>query len=254
MIFLLIALVGDIRTGKTLMSTIFAYDSYNNDRDIWSNYEINLPNYHELKPSDLDNEVLPNNIDAYIDEVYTWLESRSHNRPINKMASYLLFASGKKDVNIFVTLQLFSTMDVRFRDMANVIIETYKYPTVFEYKIYKRIHGIVTYVKTIFLPYDNAKEFFPFFDTLQLIQASNKKDLQYKLYIDDPDRLLPFTLQIVYDICDDLNGDYTHDNIKFTMLQHEYKLQFEKYVYLTIKKIRKENLTIDQVKNQSGKI
>lgn len=250
---MLIVLVGDIRTGKTLMSTIFAYDSYNNDRDIWSNYYIDLPNYHELKPYHLDNELLPDNVDAYLDEIYAWLESRSHNRPINKMASYLLFASGKKDVDIFATLQLFSTMDVRFRDMANVIIEVYKYPTVFEYRVYKRIHGIVSYVKTIYLPYENAKEFFKYYDTLEIIEASNKKDLQYKLYIDDPDRLLPFTLEIVYDIWDDLAGDYTHDNVKFTMLQHDHKLQFEKYVYLTIKKINKEHMTIEQVKQQDGR-
>ena len=67
-----IAVIGNIGSGKTLLLVVIAKHS---KRRIFSNFQLDLPLYNELEIIDLLN--LENDIIVFIDEAYTWLESRT---------------------------------------------------------------------------------------------------------------------------------------------------------------------------------
>ena len=85
---MLIHFTGDVGSGKTLFCTQVAL---HDKRQIYSNYNIKLPNYHDLKPEMLS--ILTESTLVIIDEAYTWLESRLSGRNINLYLTYILFQS-----------------------------------------------------------------------------------------------------------------------------------------------------------------
>ena len=99
---MLVSVLGDIRVGKTLFTSILAKYSYGK---VYANYKLDIPQYYKLEPTDLFK--LPNNCEVFIDEAYTWLEARTSGADLNKCSSYILFQSGKRTINIYLTAQLF---------------------------------------------------------------------------------------------------------------------------------------------------
>lgn len=226
---MLVSILGDIRTGKTLYATILAYFA---NKLVYSNYKLNIPNYRHLEPIDLNK--LPNNCEVFIDEAYAWLESRSSGADLNKYISYILFQSGKRTINIYLTAQLFSTVDIRFRHMSNIIVEVYKYGEEFiEYNFYKRIKGELIFMNTWYLPFDSAKKYFDLYDTLEIIEPHMMKNLETKLIIADGKKLFVKATEIANLLKKNLEK-FTHDAIKFELLKQDISLKYEKYVYLIL--------------------
>lgn len=177
---MLIHFTGDVGGGKTLFCTQIAL---HDKRPIYSNYKINLPNYHDLKPEMLS--TLTESTLVIIDEAYTWLESRLSGRNINLYLTYILFQSRKRNLDILITDQLVGTIDLRFRAMTNYEIQCNKIIDSelvtnenpegilgFEYTIYKCERGIFKYkISKLLMPYDIAQTIFPFYDTKQIISS-----------------------------------------------------------------------------------
>jgi hypothetical protein len=162
----LINIVGDVRTGKTLFATYLAKIE---KRPVFSNYKIDLPNYKHLTPELLFNINFASL--SLIDEAYAWLESRTSGRDINKYMSYILFQSGKRGIDIVLTDQLESTIDIRYRRMVNFEVHTEKVSDGFIYRIFKinRYKGYK--LRTFFMSYEFATTIFPLYETLEIINA-----------------------------------------------------------------------------------
>jgi len=198
-------------------------------REIYSNYKLNLSNYKDLTLPILSK--LPNNVNVFIDEGYTWLESRVSGSKLNKLISYLLFQSGKRGLDIYITAQLFSTVDLRFREQSSLIIYCQKHNNDFYYTILNREKG---YSKQLVLPYENAKQYFKLYDTLEIIEPANMKELELEYVKDDPVQLLLMVKKVSNVIKDDLKV-ITHDSIKFGLMSKGYPISLEKYCYLYLK-------------------
>jgi len=229
---MLVSILGDIRVGKTLYATILAYWS---NKKIYSNYKLNIPEYHKLEPTDLFK--LPNNCEVFIDEAYAWLESRTSGADFNKCNTYILFQSGKRTINIYLTAQLFSSVDIRFRNMSNVIVEVYKYEEeeLFEYVFYERIRGELFYRNTWYLPFITAEQFkyYDLYDTLEIVEPYAMKNLETKLIMSDGKKLFAKAKEIARQIEPELDK-FTHDSIKFELLKQEISLNYEKFVYVIL--------------------
>jgi len=223
---LLISILGNIRNGKTLLLTYIATKL---KRTIYSNYKLDLPNYEDLTLSVLSK--LPNNVNVFIDEGYTWLESRISGSKLNKLISYLLFQSGKRSLDIYITAQLFSTVDLRFREQSSLLIYCKKLNENFYYTIYNREKGTS---KQLFMSYETAEQYFPLFDTYEIIEPANIKELQIEYIKDDPVQLLLEVKRIGDSIRDELDV-ITHDSVKFSLMTNGYPVSMEKYVYLYLK-------------------
>lgn len=235
---MLITITGDIRQGKTTLTTLFALDS---EREVYSNYGIKIPNYHKLKHSDLFE--LPNDVDVFIDEAYTWLEARKSGKDTNVLASHILFQSGKRTIDIYLNTQLISTIDLRFRDMSNVLIECYKIDVFefFQYDIYVKVKGIFYFNKTILLPFSEAIEYFDYFDTYEIVESDLSEKFRLDSIMNDSVKFYRLIQDITVDIKNGLKGKYTIPNIKIVMLRKNYSVLYIKRLVSYIHAYLNEN-------------
>lgn len=163
----LINLVGKVGSGKTLFMTA---DVVNSGKPIYANYDIKHKKYKPLTPEMLMNPDLHGAVIG-IDEAYAWLESRTSGKDINRYMSYILFQSRKKDMDIYMTDQLASTIDLRFREMVDweircKVIPNYKHPEEFRYIVIDEVERRAYKFK---LSIENAKQYFKLYNTNQPI-------------------------------------------------------------------------------------
>lgn len=223
---MLISVLGNLGTGKTLFLTYIA-TKFN--RDVYSNYELKLNHYKPLKVIDLLN--LPNDIEVFIDEGYTWLESRVSSKALNRYLSYILLQSRKRTINIYITAQLFSTVDLRFREQSNIIIICKRIDDGFSYRL---INRDTNSIKSFILPYEKAKLFYKYYDTYEIIEPFEKRKLEFQLIKSDTELLLNTSKDIAWKIHKDKGFNtkgYTHQNTKIVLLKNGFEKEFEPYVY-----------------------
>lgn len=165
---MLTIILGNIGSGKTLFMVILA--KYSKLKTI-SNF--NLKFKYELFDLQSFLESKYDNCNIYLDEAYSYLESRLSISELNRLMSYMLFQSRKKSLNLVLSAQLLSTLDKRFRMLADMIIlcnHIDKTELPFKYKIIsKGYNRIIT--KTI--SFEKAKDYFKMYDTNQIIQPIN---------------------------------------------------------------------------------
>ena len=115
---MIILLTGLLGTGKTLLLTYFA--DMEQLQQIFANYNIKVDNFKRVKPEELENitEGL-----LLIDEAYSWLESRTSGSTENKyLTNRIGFNSRKRGLTVIISAQVLSSIDVRFRKLAEFII------------------------------------------------------------------------------------------------------------------------------------
>jgi len=226
-----ISLIGNIGSGKTLFLAIIGKHS---KREIFSNFQLNLPLYNELEIIDLLD--LKNNIIVFIDEAYTWLESRTSMSTLNRYLSYIIFQSRKRNIDIYTTSQMFSSIDIRLRQQSDIIIECKRVNNDFLYTFKDSNNRIIS---KFILPYNKAKKYFPIYDTYEIVEPNHKQSLEYNLLQQYPNKLLEKVKEIAESIKNKIKK-ITHDSIKDTLLLNGYNTSYEKYIYLYLK----EGLTI----------
>jgi hypothetical protein len=118
---MLISIFGHMGYGKTLLAVYLCYKAFSKfNYPIFSNIKLNFP----YKPITIDN-ILSAKIKkgiVLLDEAYAYIESRASMRKINRIFSYILFQSRKRQLHFILTSQLYSTIDKRFRDLSDLLI------------------------------------------------------------------------------------------------------------------------------------
>lgn len=161
---------GDRGSGKSLFATIMALRaSEKNQTPIYANYKMNIDTWKPLSPRVILEIPLESII--IIDEGYLWLESRTSSKGMNIYLSRMLFQSRKRHIDIWVIMQLFSSVDLRFREMADYLVQCVndKEEEKFKYRITKTSQTRRFNDKILELTYDDASKFFNFFDTDEII-------------------------------------------------------------------------------------
>lgn len=159
-----IGVTGNLSSGKTFIATLlcyfailFAYGelsekdmlkikelSRTNTRErvkpketdvlIRANYPLKMPNFKLITMDDildliskLENGEEPDlsNCIYVLDEIWSYLESRTSNAKVNRLLSYFVMQSAKSDVQIIYTAQLNSMADLRLRGVASMTISCY---------------------------------------------------------------------------------------------------------------------------------
>ena len=231
---MLTLIIGTLGSGKTLLATITACHTFNKT-NIFSNYELRLPNYIPLEPETLmakDTEGL-----IIMDEAYVWLESRTSGNKANRYLSYILYQSRKKGFNFILTVQNISSLDRRYREQADKIIlcNNNKKKLRFEYFIYKK--EFLTYKKAIqYLPYSKAEKYYKYYDTTQIVNPPSMKKLSYSFILNDNDKLD----KLINQVCSELHyiDKITKDNIERELIKLDYPKELTKYVYAQLKQKR----------------
>ena len=221
---MLISILGNWGSGKTLF---LAYLSKKLKRQIYSNFKLKVDNYKSLRVIDLLN--LPNNVEVFIDEAYTWLESRVSSKALNRYLSYILLQSRKRTINIYITAQLFSTVDIRFREQSSIIIFCKKIDDGFQYKIFNMDNNCVN---CVLLPFDKAKDYYKYYDTYEIVEPFDKAKLEFQLLQSYPELLFETSKKIALKIRDKIKDNkYTHQNVKIALISNGFDKCFEPFVY-----------------------
>lgn len=229
---MLILVIGARGSGKTLFTTFIACKS---KREIYANYRIFLKNYKPLEIIDLLE--LPNDIDVIIDEGYTWLESRVSGSHLNRYLSYIVFQIRKRLIDVYVTAQMFSSIDVRFREQADIIVKCERVGDDFVYDIL----WVDTFqTRKFMLSYEDAKKYFDKYDTFEIIEPYTKDILERKILDNIPENRFKKIKKIAKALKGDLSkalngGELTHPKLKLLLLEKGFDLGEESLIYVYLK-------------------
>jgi len=230
---MLIALVGNKGAGKNTIETSFALQQ--RIREVYSNFFINIPNYHPLHVVDL--LTLPNNVDVYIDEAYRWFESRMSMDLTNLLMSYIIFELRKRLMDVYVSVQMFSSLDVRLREQADKII--YCHPRAWDskddFKFDIETRYPYDYEEKI-LYYEDALDIFPYFNTYETIPIRNLQSIEKHLLDEDPDRMILKIEEIIGIIKPQLKK-VTKDSVRAVLALNRIHQGYAQLVYLFMKEI-----------------
>lgn len=225
---MLYIILGKLGSGKTLFLTYLATKI--KTKKIYSNYKLHLKNYRELKAIDLIK--LPNNVEVFLDEGYTWIESRISSSLLNRYMTYLLFQSRKRGNNFFITAQSLSSIDKRYRNHSDVIVFCESKKNLgFKYSILNK----ETYrLKKYTLPLKEAKKIFKLYDTTEVIEPFGNSRLKYNIIKDDTKELMKRSNVIAKEIKPKLNR-ITHNTVKLAIMNEGLDKNFEPIVYAILK-------------------
>lgn len=232
---MLIAVVGDLGSGKTLFLLFIALDS---ERKVKANFLImGCPNYEKLNTLDIFD--IERDCDILIDEMYTWIESRISGSKLNLYMSYIIFQSRKLTIDIYGTMQLFSSVDVRFRRLVDRIVKCERIDNGKEKPYWDFKYSILnmnTLQETQWeLPYKNAEKYFKRFDTFQVIEPFDRDSIELEIMKRYPNRLGDRLEEIALTVKQYLNSKkiykYTHSNVKMGLLKTNHTLEYDDIVY-----------------------
>ncbi len=220
---MLVAIIGAMGSGKTILMVYLATKS---KREVYSNFKIHIPNYKPLKITDLLD--LKNNIDVFIDEGYTWLESRTSGSALNRYLSYIVLQARKRLIDIIISAQMFSSIDVRFREQCDVIVKCQKIKEGFKYSF---LFVGKDKVRTYILKYKDAKKLFDTYDTYEIIESHNKEALVLKLKeTESPEQFWDEIVNMSEIIKKDIKK-LTHPRVLNALAKNKFKSTYEPQVY-----------------------
>lgn len=110
---------GHLGTGKTLFLTYLADWADQHDIPVWANYTLNLDRQDAEQVDVYDLENMSEGL-LLIDEAYAWMDSRVSTSKRNRYLSKLIFKSRKRKLDVFVTAQLQSSVDMRMRHLRDI--------------------------------------------------------------------------------------------------------------------------------------
>jgi len=218
----LVLIYGRIGNGKTLY---LVYKATRLKQPIYSNFLIDLPHFNPLHLYDFP--YLPNNINVFIDEGYVLSDSRASLSKLNRYMSHVYNQSRHRGMNIFLTTQLQSAIDLRFRDQATHTVYCIKRKVGFIYRIRNESNGAT---KRIFLSMKNAQKYFNLYNTLQIVKPESMKEFEVELTLDNPERMFQEIENVAKEIKPLLN-EITHNSIEFALAKKGYSKSYEKFVY-----------------------
>lgn len=151
---MIVGVIGKRGSGKTLTMVKQIMDDLNKGKNIFLNFHLKLKHinkkYHK-KIHLLDDEFFKDyenfklrNCSLFLDEIYVYIDSRTSGSKRNRIWSYFINQTRKRDISLYYTVQLFSSVEKRLRLQTELFI----FPSIKENNKEKFI------VNTIAIPQD----------------------------------------------------------------------------------------------------
>lgn len=232
---MLIVVVGLRGSGKSLYLAMMALKS---NRPVYSNFTIKCKDFHFLDVVDILN--LPTEIEVMLDEAYTWIEARTSTKALNRYMSYIAFQLRKRNMNIFLSVQQFSTIDVRYRNEWDTIVKCERVNNgnsdkkKWDFK-YSFLDKRSLKSGSWRLPYESATKYFDYFDTYEIVEPYDKEKLELEILKDAPDLFWSKVVKVGDELLPTLDK-ITKDSVKVGLLKLGYDKSYANYVYLYLKK------------------
>lgn len=115
----LMAILGELGSGKTLSLTYLALRNYYKGRNIYANYALKkIPFTLITQPEQI---LQMHDGFAALDELWTWADSRASGSKKNKFITPILSKSRKRGVHLGYTCQYFKSIDIRIRTVTDFV-------------------------------------------------------------------------------------------------------------------------------------
>lgn len=115
----LLAVIGNLGSGKTLALTYLAWRNHLKCQKIYANYDLKGIPHKKINTIE---EITKMNHGFFAgDELWLWLDSRASMKRKNMAIGNILLTSRKKDVQIGYTAQSFNQVDIRIRRITDFI-------------------------------------------------------------------------------------------------------------------------------------
>jgi len=169
---MIILFVGGMGSGKTLSMTKHLHEDCMAKKEIYTNYRLTFGNPTYLTAGFFKNykDFNVKNASIAIDEAHVFIDSRSSQSKKNKMFTRFITQSRKRAVTLYCTTQHFRQVDVRLRNLADLVVECRRV-----------ISGNVHYVKNDYYRWQSlgfvrfrtscftAAPIYPLYDTTEII-------------------------------------------------------------------------------------
>lgn len=229
---MLTIILGNVGSGKTLILT---YLTTLTNMKIVSNYHLLKLKYTEFNSLTFIEGKYDYALIA-LDEAYSLIESRQSNSIRNRLMSYIMFQQRKKNIDLVLTAQLFGSLDVRFRAMANYVIFCLGItPKGFHYVFCDMFAK--THIEFI-LSTEKAMQLYEEYDTLEVIEPPRTNEETF-YFMDNVQKKTMFD-EIVEKIIAS-KEKITHDYVKVFLSDNNYPKTIESEIYARVKLKLKEN-------------
>lgn len=239
-------LLGDYGGGKTLRLVL---EAYSEPRDCYGNFTISgLDNYTKIVPADLKD--IKENALVVLDEMQTWLESRVSMSFLNRFVTNIINQADKKDIDYFGSAHLFNSLDIRFRSNVHRIITCERIGREapnrtrtndkrdFRFKIMNTYSGKI---KKKRLRYRNAIKYFDVYDTREVIDYPDEKDLFLDLMMKQDQHKAYLILKELAQRIKESDGKVkTHSDVEVRLLDMGYSAKHGRLIYSLIREMERE--------------
>jgi hypothetical protein len=177
---MLIWILGYPGTGKTLLMCIIAFMFKN--IPIYANFKLKFPiddyNVNPLSPEMLleENESVTERL-LLADEIYSFADSRLSSNLYSILFSYESFQSRKRGDVLIISSQITRAVDIRLREMSDIVIQSNRDERGFLYTIYNKRSFRS---KSLRVSFEKAKSFYPLYNTHEVIVSNNIRRIMGK--------------------------------------------------------------------------
>lgn len=247
MIVMLVLIIGENGSGKTLIMVLIALSDLS--RIPLANFTIEHPKWKYLEIDDFLH--IKENNDVYIDEAYTWLEKRRSLKYTNLFISDTKEQKRKDKSTWYISEQRENLIDSRFEFNWNIKIECKTRHPIGNSKedfVWKITYEDFPYPIYKTLSYEEAKPYFKYFNTYEKVPPENKQKIEFEFIKHNPDKLFKKVISIAKqlektDLIKNIKfaKEITHDFIFYILMKNGILKDYETYVYTYFKQKFKFN-------------
>lgn len=158
---MIIVIRGLLGSGKTLFLTYLG--NKEKKLKVYGNFTLKIKDYTKVTPYDLEN--IKQGL-ILIDEAYSWFDSRTSNKQENLyLTNRIGFNSRKRGLTIVISAQLEGSIDLRFRDLADIVITANGFNNKLDGFVYTLEDRIKSY--NLVIKKEHAEELFKIYDTYE---------------------------------------------------------------------------------------
>lgn len=122
---MIVCFIGTVGSGKTLGMTREGYRYYLRGHKVFSNYALAFP--HERLTAKKLYELIEDKAQLQdcvilLDELHVWLDSRASMRKKQRMITYFILQTRKRNVRLLCSTQHFEQVDKRLRKTTDILV------------------------------------------------------------------------------------------------------------------------------------
>lgn len=123
---LIVGLEGGLGSGKTIMVVRYLVKDFNNGIPIYTNFKMEKIDWNKLDVLEIlkmDKEKINiQNLSLAIDEITVFMDCRTSLKKMNRLISYFILQTRKRNVTLYYTTQDFNMVDLRLTNHTDIRI------------------------------------------------------------------------------------------------------------------------------------